>query len=506
MGDKVVSVERVIKAPASAIFAIVADASRHPEIDGSGSVKQLKPGAAAGPVARLDFGMSMKLGVPYSMSNKVVEYEPDKRIAWQTTLSGPLGRFVGGRIWRYELEAAGDGTQVARDVGHHPGQAAVHARDGAGGQADGAGHDQDARTTGGADRVPVRMTSGTGRPAMTTPSTPPGRSASSRRSSEYTRIPCLSPAFDPDWAERGAIAAAAELLRDWVRAQDGGAHDRDRPAARAHAGAARRQRRRRRADRHLRPHGQAAAARPMARGPRPLRAGAPGRPALRARHGGRRLLDVRRRDGAGGGGRRARPRPRPHRGERGERQPRPGGVPRASGAAHRDAAPRRMPRLGRAQLRPPVADDVVARDAHRDGDRRRADRGHPQRAGRRGGAVVVPHLAAHPVGDRGRGGWPHPPARAHRGGDARRPPGQPRAPGGGVPRQRLPDRRRAAPARRGPRGAAGGAHVGRRARGRRAPTGCPSRSRRATCCGRRRRSSSRCGCRPTSTPRWRATR
>ena len=30
--------------------------------------------------------------------------------------------------------------------------------------------------------------------------------------SEYTRIPCLSPAFDPDWEERGAIAAAAELL------------------------------------------------------------------------------------------------------------------------------------------------------------------------------------------------------------------------------------------------------------------------------------------------------
>ena len=38
MGDNVVSVERVIEAPASAIFAIVADASRHPEIDGSGSV------------------------------------------------------------------------------------------------------------------------------------------------------------------------------------------------------------------------------------------------------------------------------------------------------------------------------------------------------------------------------------------------------------------------------------------------------------------------------------
>jgi acetylornithine deacetylase/succinyl-diaminopimelate desuccinylase-like protein len=37
---------------------------------------------------------------------------------------------------------------------------------------------------------------------------------------EYTRIPNLSPAFDPDWAERGAMVAAAELLRDWVSAQD----------------------------------------------------------------------------------------------------------------------------------------------------------------------------------------------------------------------------------------------------------------------------------------------
>ena len=38
--------------------------------------------------------------------------------------------------------------------------------------------------------------------------------------SEYTRIPCLSPAYDPDWAERGAIAEAAALLRSWVRDQE----------------------------------------------------------------------------------------------------------------------------------------------------------------------------------------------------------------------------------------------------------------------------------------------
>jgi acetylornithine deacetylase/succinyl-diaminopimelate desuccinylase-like protein len=38
---------------------------------------------------------------------------------------------------------------------------------------------------------------------------------------EYTRIKCLSPAFDPDWAERGAIMEAAELLRAWAEEQDG---------------------------------------------------------------------------------------------------------------------------------------------------------------------------------------------------------------------------------------------------------------------------------------------
>ena len=40
--------------------------------------------------------------------------------------------------------------------------------------------------------------------------------------SDYTRIPCLSPAFDPDWADRGAMVEAAELLRAWAEDQDAG--------------------------------------------------------------------------------------------------------------------------------------------------------------------------------------------------------------------------------------------------------------------------------------------
>ena len=112
MGDTVVSVERVIKAPAASIFAILADPSRHPEIDGSGAVKKPKDGAPNHLELGSTFVMSMKLGVPYTMSNTVIEFEQDKRIAWQTVLAGPFGRAIGGRIWRYELNEAPDGTTV----------------------------------------------------------------------------------------------------------------------------------------------------------------------------------------------------------------------------------------------------------------------------------------------------------------------------------------------------------------------------------------------------------
>jgi len=107
-----VSVSRVIAAPASSLFAIVADANRHPEIDGSGTVIKTKPGTPEQLKLGSKFGMSMKAGVPYSMMNTVIEFEPDKRIAWQTTLSGPLGRLIGGRIWRYQFDESDGSTTV----------------------------------------------------------------------------------------------------------------------------------------------------------------------------------------------------------------------------------------------------------------------------------------------------------------------------------------------------------------------------------------------------------
>lgn len=107
----IASVERVIAAPPEAIFALLADPDRHRDIDGSGTVRDA-PGGAQRLTLGSTFGMKMKMGMPYSMSNTVVEFDDNRRIAWQTSKRlGPLG-MLGGRIWRYELEPVEGGTLV----------------------------------------------------------------------------------------------------------------------------------------------------------------------------------------------------------------------------------------------------------------------------------------------------------------------------------------------------------------------------------------------------------
>ena len=115
----VVTVERVIPAPADAIFAFLVDPAKHREIDGSGTVRDAK-GEHQKLVLGSKFGMSMKMGVPYSMVSTVIEYEEDRLIAWQTRGPSVIGKFVAGRIWRYELEPVDGGTRVREswDIRH----------------------------------------------------------------------------------------------------------------------------------------------------------------------------------------------------------------------------------------------------------------------------------------------------------------------------------------------------------------------------------------------------
>jgi uncharacterized protein YndB with AHSA1/START domain len=105
------SVERVIHAAPEAIFALLADPRRHKEFDGSGTVRDAKN---LPDVLKLGskFGMSMRVGVPYSMVSTVIEFEPNRRIAWQTYPPGHARLLAGGRIWRYELEPVEGGTLV----------------------------------------------------------------------------------------------------------------------------------------------------------------------------------------------------------------------------------------------------------------------------------------------------------------------------------------------------------------------------------------------------------
>ena len=89
MANDVETVERVIPAPPDKIFDLLADPRRHPEIDGSGSVKRVKAGPERLALGA-KFGMAMKLGVPYSMESEVIEFDENRRIAWQTRPPTPL--------------------------------------------------------------------------------------------------------------------------------------------------------------------------------------------------------------------------------------------------------------------------------------------------------------------------------------------------------------------------------------------------------------------------------
>ena len=80
---RAVSVERVIAASPDAIFDVLADPRRHAEIDGSGSVENVREGTAERLALGTHFGMDMKIGMPYRVQNEVVEFEEDRKIAWR---------------------------------------------------------------------------------------------------------------------------------------------------------------------------------------------------------------------------------------------------------------------------------------------------------------------------------------------------------------------------------------------------------------------------------------
>ena len=101
MNRKQVSATKVIGTSPERIFAMLTDPSKHPLIDGTGSVLAVQPGGPERLTLGAQFGMDMKIGAPYKVLNTVVEYDQDRLIAW---------RHFNGHRWRWQLRSLGTGT------------------------------------------------------------------------------------------------------------------------------------------------------------------------------------------------------------------------------------------------------------------------------------------------------------------------------------------------------------------------------------------------------------
>src|SRR5262245_58013123 len=97
-----VSASADVSASPHEVFEFLRRPANHAEISGDDSVR----GTVTGPEAlAMDdrFGMHMKVGVPYRITSKVVEFVPDQRIAWC---------HFGGHRWRWEVAPDDGGTRV----------------------------------------------------------------------------------------------------------------------------------------------------------------------------------------------------------------------------------------------------------------------------------------------------------------------------------------------------------------------------------------------------------
>ena len=125
MEGKVLEVSRRIEAPATLIFAILANPQRHQDFDGSDMLRGAVDDRRISGVGDT-FTMKMhRLGDDYLMINYVVEFELNRRIFWAPAPGDPsraegndpskVGIPAGYR-WGYSLAPDGDDATVVTEV------------------------------------------------------------------------------------------------------------------------------------------------------------------------------------------------------------------------------------------------------------------------------------------------------------------------------------------------------------------------------------------------------
>jgi uncharacterized protein YndB with AHSA1/START domain len=98
----------LVKAPAAEVFAIVSDPHRHPELDGSGTVRDIDVKGPHHLSVGDKFTVGMKqFGVPYKITSTVTEVQEGKVVEWQHPL---------GHRWRWELTEATPGDTTITEV------------------------------------------------------------------------------------------------------------------------------------------------------------------------------------------------------------------------------------------------------------------------------------------------------------------------------------------------------------------------------------------------------
>jgi uncharacterized protein YndB with AHSA1/START domain len=87
MAEPSISVSRDIAAPAGRIFSVLTRPADHPDVDGSGMLRTAPEDVVVSKVGDV-FVMNMSndhIG-DYVMENRVVEFEPERRIVWEPVM------------------------------------------------------------------------------------------------------------------------------------------------------------------------------------------------------------------------------------------------------------------------------------------------------------------------------------------------------------------------------------------------------------------------------------
>lgn len=102
----VVAAEIEVATQPREIFDLLADPEKHSLIDGSKTIQRVLKGPK-----RLyhgaKFGMAMRVGFPYRITNEVVTFEEDREIAWRHLMKW---------VWRYQLTPLEGGKTLVRET------------------------------------------------------------------------------------------------------------------------------------------------------------------------------------------------------------------------------------------------------------------------------------------------------------------------------------------------------------------------------------------------------